>query len=256
MEVAIIGAGPIGLYFAGLCEEHGISYTVFEADSFVGGQLTHLYPEKLIYNIPGIAETTAAAYIFKLSSKIPTSKIILNNKINAITELKQAYNYVIVANGLGECKPNKLGLDGEEKYNVLYFLTDYNFLKNKKVIIFGGGNSALDWARQLSEISDVSLVHRRDEFRGSADTIQGCDLDLYLSYVPDRLTEKTITIHSVKSDTNLELPYDYILVNFGQTINKTEFETAENVFYIGDTTGSRTIADGILQAQDLFNKIF
>ena len=256
MEVAIIGAGPIGLYFANLCEANNIDYKIFEADTFIGGQLTHLYPEKIIYNIPGIPEITAADYIADLSSRLSTNKIILGSKINAIEELKQAYNYVIVATGIGECTPRKLELENEDKYNILYYLHDYSFLKNKKVIIFGGGNSALDWAKQLSAICEVSLVHRRDEFRGNADTIKGCDLHLFLSYIPKCLSENVVTLQSVKTDEAIDLNYDYILVNFGQLVNKTTFEAADNIYYIGDVTGSKTIAEGIEAADNLFKQLF
>ena len=144
MKVAIIGAGPIGLYFASLCEQYNIDYTVFEADSVIGGQLTHLYPEKIIYNIPGLESIKSADYIALLTSNVDSSKIILGTKINSLEELKTSYNYIIIATGIGEYQPRKLGLENEEKYNVLYSLKDYEFLKNKKVVIFGGGDSALD----------------------------------------------------------------------------------------------------------------
>ena len=165
-------------------------------------------------------------------------------------------NMVIAARtGIGEYRPRKLGLENEDKCNVLYSLKDYAFLKNKKVVIFGGGDSALDWAKQLSEISDVTLVHRRDEFRGNAETIKDCDIKIYLSYVPESMTENKIKIKSVKSDPAIELDYDYVLVNFGQVIAKTEFESLNNVYYIGDSTGTRTIADGIRQANEAFMKV-
>lgn len=256
MEVAIIGAGPIGLYFANLCEANNIDYKIFEADTFIGGQLTHLYPEKIIYNIPGIPEITAANYVADLSSRLSTNKIMLGTKINAIEELKQAYNYIIVATGVGECIPRKLELENEDKYNVLYYLHDYSFLKNKKVIIFGGGNSALDWAKQLSEVCNVSLVHRRDEFRGNAETIKGCDIRVFLSYVPEGLSDNVVTLKSIKTSETIDLNYDYILVNFGQVVNKTTFEAADNLFYIGDVTGSKTIAEGIEAADRLFKQLF
>ena len=255
MKVAIIGAGPIGLYFASLCEQYNIDYTVFEADSFIGGQLTHLYPEKIIYNIPDIEEIKSADFIANLASKLDNSKIILGTKINSLEELKTSYNHIIIATGIGEYQPRKLGLKDEEKYNVLYSLKDYNFLKNKKVVIFGGGDSALDWAKQLSEISEVTLVHRRDEFRGNTNTIKDCNIKIYLSYIPESLTENKIKIKSVLTDFSIELDYDYILVNFGQVITKTEFEKLNNVYYIGDSTGARTIADGISQANSLFEAL-
>lgn len=255
MKVAIIGAGPIGLYFASLCEQYNINYTIFEADSFIGGQLTHLYPEKIIYNIPGFESIKSADYIALLASNVDSSKIILRTKINSLEELKTSYNHIIIATGIGEYQPRKLGLENEEKYNVLYSLKDYNFLKNKKVIIFGGGDSALDWAKQLSEISEVTLVHRRDEFRGNMSTIKDCKLKIYLAYIPESLTENKIKIKSVKTDLSIDLDYEYILVNFGQLLTKTEFEKLNNVYYIGDSTGTRTIADGISQANETFMEV-
>ena len=101
----------------------------------------------------------------------------------------------------------------------------------------------------------MSLVHRRDEFRGDADTIKECDLDIYLSYVPEEITEKVVKIKSVKTNETLDLPYDYILVNFGQIPVKVQFEDLPNVYYIGDSSGSRTLADGLQQAYEVFTKI-
>jgi hypothetical protein len=76
-----------------------------------------------------------------------------------------------------------------------------------------------------------------------------------LSYTPESLTENVVTIKSVKTGELTNIEYDYILVNFGQLITKTEFETSENVFCIGDVTGSRTIAAGIIKADEVFNLI-
>ena len=191
-----------------------------------------------------------------MSSKIDPSKIILDRKINTLEELKQAYTHVVTATGIGEWTPRKLGISDEENYNVLYHLTDASVLKGKKVVVFGGGNSALDWASQLSKTSKVSLVHRRDEFRGDMTTIENCDLGLYLSYVPEALTATTVTLKSVKTGELIELDYDYILVNFGHLVNKTQFEEANNVYYIGDSTNSKTLAEGIDQAEALFNRLF
>jgi thioredoxin reductase (NADPH) len=255
MRIAIVGAGPIGLYFATLCEEDNIDYTIFEAASFPGGQLTHLYPEKLITNIPDIPEIKAADYITKLLAGIPTNKIIFNKKIISLDSFEQSFDYIIIATGLGDYQPRKLGVRDEANYNILYSLTDYTFLAHKKVVIFGGGNSALDWAKQLSYICDVSLVHRRDEFRGDTDTIKECDLDIYLSYIPEEVTEKVVKIKSVKTNETIDLPYDYILVNFGQIPVKVQFEDLPNVYYIGDSSGSRTLADGLQQAYEVFTKI-
>lgn len=258
MKVAIIGGGPIGLYFANLCEQNKLDYTVFEADSYIGGQLAHLYPKKIIYNIPGIESIKSADYIALLASKLDSSKLVLDTKITDVEPLLAAYDYIIVATGIGEYQPRKLGLEGEEKYNVLYSLKDYGFLIDKNVIVFGGGDSALDWAKQLSGVSKVSLVHRRDEFRGNIETINGCNckLNLYLSYIPVALTEDTVLIKSVKTEEIINLKYDYILVNFGQIVNKIQFNPYDTVYYIGDSTGSKTLAEGLSQAETLFKKLF
>jgi hypothetical protein len=76
-----------------------------------------------------------------------------------------------------------------------------------------------------------------------------------LSYIPESLTENEIKIKSVKTDLSIDLDYEYILVNFGQLLTKTEFEKLNNVYYIGDSTGTRTIADGISQANETFMEV-
>jgi hypothetical protein len=77
-----------------------------------------------------------------------------------------------------------------------------------------------------------------------------------LSYIPESLTENKIKIKSVKTaDLSIDLDYEYILVNFGQLLTKTEFEKLNNVYYIGDSTGTRTIADGIRQANETFMEV-
>ena len=76
-----------------------------------------------------------------------------------------------------------------------------------------------------------------------------------MSYIPESLTENKIKIKAVKTELSIDLDYEYILVNFGQLLTKTEFEKLNNVYYIGDSTGTRTIADGISQANSLFEAL-
>lgn len=97
MKVAIIGSGPAGLLAAIKCQENNIEYTLFEADDFLGGQLTHVYPEKEIVNIPGIEYIIAKDYIKSLVEKINLDNVKINTKITDIDALKNEYDYVIVA---------------------------------------------------------------------------------------------------------------------------------------------------------------
>lgn len=248
-KVIIIGGGPIGLYAASKLAD----YLLIEASSTLGGQLTRLYPEKEIVDIPGISSITAKEYIELLKNKIDLSKVHLNEKAIDIIigkpiivkTNKDEYecDNLIVSTGLGFSTPRKLGLEGEDECsNILYHLSDYNFLANKKVTIFGGGDSALDWAKLLSKISDgISLIHRRREFRGNKDTIKDSkNLKLYLPYVPYSLDvkdnlAKSITIKNVENDELITLDVDYILVNYGNIAEITNFPLEkENNFFIVD----------------------
>ena len=86
-------------------------------------------------------------------------------------------------------------------------------------------------------------------------TIKDCKLKIYLSYIPENLTENKIKIKSVKTGLSIDIDYEYILVNFGQLLTKTEFEKLNNVYYIGDSAETRTIADGIRQANETFMEV-
>lgn len=286
-KVIIIGAGPIGLYLATKLDE----YLIIEASDKVGGQLINLYPEKEIVDIKGIESIKAKEYIELLASKIDLSKIRFNEKLIAVEEGKvittkgvyEADN-IVIATGLGFSSPRKLGIENEDKCeNILYKLSNFTFLKDKRVAIFGGGDSALDWAKEISRLSDnVSLIHRRTEFRGNPDTIKDCkNLKLYLPYVPYSLEEehglcKKITIKKV-SETEEEfvsLDVDYVLVNYGQIAEQNNFpfekegnflkvdenyRVSEHIFAIGDVAAyenkKRRIAPGELEADSVLKII-
>ncbi|MCR5332806.1 MAG: NAD(P)/FAD-dependent oxidoreductase [Bacilli bacterium] len=258
----IIGGGPIGLYLASKLD----NYLLLEASNELGGQITHLYPEKEIVDIKGIDSIKAKDYISLLISKIDLKNVHLNEKVigienNKVITSKGEYfaDNIFIVTGLGFSSPRKLGIENEEKCkNILYSLADFKFLKDKKVAIFGGGDSALDWAKEISALSDnVSLIHRRTEFRGNPDTIKGCkNLKLYLPYVPYSLKYegdicKSITIKKVSEalEEFIELDVDFVLVNYGQIAEQNnfpfekegaflkvneKFEVAPHVYALGD----------------------
>ena len=124
-KVIIIGAGPIGLYFASKCEEKGVDYLVLEGSEEIGGQLTRLYPEKDIVDIPSIPCIKAKDYVELLKSKISPKNVILNAQVQQIKNSdkiqifagKTVYfcEFLIIATGLGASVPRPLGVERENE---------------------------------------------------------------------------------------------------------------------------------------------
>lgn len=292
-KIIIIGAGPIGLYLANLCEERKLDYLLLESSATVGGQITNLYPEKEIVDIPTIKSIKAKDYVTSLLVKINPIRIKVNETVievlqnNNVCEIKTKNNvyyceYTAIVTGLGFTKPRTMELENEDKCkNILYSLKDYKFLANKKVAILGGGDSALDWAKTLSSISnDIYLIHRRNEFRGDESTINGCkNLTVLKPYVPIKIeSEKEVAtsliIENIETKKHITIPLDYIFVNFGNIPTNNRFNlkyegnfikvdnnllTDRNIFAIGDVASyknkKRRIAPGREEAEKIINLI-
>ena len=287
-----MGAGPIGLYFASKCEERGLDYLVLEGSETVGGQLTRLYPEKQIVDIPGIESIKSADYIEFLKTKIDMKRVGLNAHVSSIKngdqiELstgKAVYfcKKLIIATGLGASVPRPLGVEHEnECENIIYSVHSFDYLKDKRVAIFGGGDSALDWAKEISAISDnVHLIHRRLEFRGNPETIKDCkNLKVHLPYVPHSITVEngkatSVTIKKVDTEELITIETDFIFVNYGNIASLSSFPfkminaflavddnnmVEQNIFAIGDVcqyeNKTRRIAPGLKEADKVFNQI-
>ena len=183
-DVLVIGAGPVGLFVVHQLGIIGLKAEVVDNLDKVGGQCIELYPDKPIYDIPAIPECTGETLTKSLLEQIKPFKtnFHLNERVQAISKEKENWKIttnknkifitpnVIIAGGVGSFEPRKFSIKDIEKFennSVFYSVKDKNYFKNKKVCIFGGGDSALDWAVELSEISEVTLVHRRNEFRGA-----------------------------------------------------------------------------------------
>jgi len=241
-DVVIVGAGPAGLFAVHQLGINGLKSEVIDNLDKAGGQCIELYPDKPIYDIPGISICTGEELTKSLLKQIEPFKtnFHFNERVQEISKendkwiVKTSKNKtfsspnIIIAGGVGSFEPRKLSLKDSEKYegkNIFYSVSDKSKFKGKKISIFGGGDSALDWALELSKISDVTLIHRRDEFRGASHTLN----EIKKLEKSGKLTIKTkYQLTSIKGDKNIKsiiikndeekkikIETDYILSFFG-----------------------------------------
>ena len=183
-DVLIIGAGPIGLFAVQQLGLIGLKAEVVDNLDKIGGQCIELYPDKPIYDIPAVPACTGESLTKNLLEQIKPFKtnFHLNERVQEISKEKNNWKIatskkkifiapnIIIAGGVGSFEPRKFSIEEAVKFEdkgVYYSIKDKNYFKNKKICIFGGGDSALDWAIELSKFAQVILVHRRNEFRGA-----------------------------------------------------------------------------------------
>jgi len=187
-DALIIGAGPTGLFTAHQLKLIGLNCEVVDNLDKIGGQCIELYPDKPIYDIPAVPECTGEELTNNLINQLKPFdiKFHLNERVDEVKKdndkwfVKTNNNKifltpnVIIAGGVGSFEPRKFSSKECEKFenkSLFYSVKDKKLFKGKTVSIFGGGDSALDWAVELAKNSKVNLVHRRDEFRGAISTV-------------------------------------------------------------------------------------
>ena len=187
-DAIIIGAGPTGLFAVHQLGIIGLKCEIIDNLDRAGGQCIELYPDKPIYDIPAIPECTGEELTNGLLKQIEPFKanFHLGQRVEEIKKENNLWTLktnkgnifsapnIVIAGGVGSFEPRKLTVKEAEKFEgkqIFYSVTNKKIFQNKKISIFGGGDSALDWALELSKTSKVTLIHRRNEFRGAPHTL-------------------------------------------------------------------------------------
>jgi thioredoxin reductase (NADPH) len=280
-DVLIIGAGPTGIFCAHQLGIIGLSCEIVDNLDKAGGQCIELYPDKPIYDIPAVPECTGEELTTNLLQQIKpfNVKFHLNERVEELKKVetrwhvktsgKQEFDVasIVIAGGVGSFEPRKFPLKECEKFegsSIFYSIKDKTVFKDKTISIFGGGDSALDWAIELSNTSKVNLIHRRDGFSGAESSVQKVKelndqgkINLYTKYQIDSVSgDNNIQSIKIKHDDGetKEFKTEYVLgffglimqlgpiLDWGLNINKkaievnTEnFETnIDGIFAIGD----------------------
>lgn len=247
-DIIIIGAGPIGLYAGILAALHDLKGIIIESQEEVGGQLSALYPEKDMIDLPGFKKITAKEYIDVLFDQYNSNEnklaIHLSETITQIEKVEDYYvvktnkdtyetKTILIATGMGAFTPRKIGLPNEGQFkNIIYSIKNKDQYANKKFAILGGGDSAVDWGLMLEPICEqVSVVHRRNEFRAQSLNVEKLKASSANVLTPYQVSEligdgdqlKSIVLSNVETNETKTIDVDVLFVNYGMVPSPNTF---------------------------------
>ncbi|WP_026370123.1 NAD(P)/FAD-dependent oxidoreductase [Kallotenue papyrolyticum] len=239
-DIAIIGGGPTGLFgsfYAGL---RGMKTLLIDALPELGGQLAVLYPEKYIYDVPGFPKILARDLVQRLVEQTmqyePTVRLEeqvvnlepLGERHLRVVTTRGAYHTraVLIAAGVGAFAPNKLDAPGIARFEdrgVYYFVRSKAEFRDKRLLIVGGGDSAVDWALNLQDTArEITLIHRRDQFRAHEGSLHELSQSRVRVLTPWEIKEvygeervTGVTIVNNQSGAERELSVDAVLLQLG-----------------------------------------
>ena len=248
-DILIIGAGPVGLFTVFEAGLLGLDCVLIDNLDKIGGQCSELYPEKPIYDIPGVANQTAQEHVDALLEQIKPFdyEVFLNERVEMIDEISEEdinswkvttsegkeFNAksIFIAAGAGSFEPRRPpNIDNPDRFldkGVSYSVKSKEKFRDKNLLIFGGGDSALDWTVELSDIAkSIKLVHRRDEFRGAPNTetqmrelVKEGKVELKTPYVIENLIGKErisgVELKNFETKEIEEIKGDELLFLFG-----------------------------------------
>ncbi|WP_297990908.1 NAD(P)/FAD-dependent oxidoreductase [Anoxybacillus sp.] len=240
-DITIIGGGPVGLFTAFYGGMRQASVKIIESLPQLGGQLSALYPEKYIYDVAGFPKIRAQQLIDNLKKQMskfhPT--VCLEQSVEKLEKLEDGtfklttnkeIHYskaVIITAGNGAFQPRRLELESAVQYegkNLHYFVDDLNKFAGQRVLVCGGGDSAVDWALMLEPIAKkVTIVHRRDKFRAhehSVENLMNSSVDVKTPFVPVELIGdengiKQVVLEETKTKARETIDVDAVIVNYG-----------------------------------------
>lgn len=256
-KVIILGFGPTGLYATYYCCVKKLDCLVLEINSTYGGAPARLFPDKALYDIPGHIEISGAELVenmYKQVCSMQGYEIKYNTNIIEIIKLDNSdarykliddkgdeyfTDNIVFSTGYGafefasfDCPINQNAHD-----KIHYFVKDSKLYNGKKVIICGGGDSAVDFANKLKETCKLSLIHRRNQFKAHPSNVdkllQAKNINIYLNKKIDLVSDKAIKIIDNETNECKELEYDYIIVQYGTNVipNKIKIENLFNRIY-------------------------
>ena len=283
-DILIIGAGPTGLFAvfeAGLLK---LKCHIIDALPQIGGQLSELYPKKPIYDIPGFPEVLAGDLVSNLMEQIKQFQpgLTLSETAETIDKLedgtfivttnkgtKHHAKAVAIAGGLGSFEPRKpliTDIEFYENRGVEYFIKDPEQFRNKNIVLAGGGDSALDWSIFLSAIAkSVTLVHRRNEFRGALDSVEKVQELKHAGKIKLITPAEVVGLNGAEHLESIDLDQngahrniktDYFIPLFGLTpklgaIANWGLEIEKNAIKVNNALDYQTNIDGIYAIGDV-----
>jgi len=284
-DVVIVGAGPIGLFAVFELGLLDMKCHLIDILDKIGGQCAELYPEKPIYDIPGIPYTSAQGLVDGLLQQIKpfNAQYHLNEMVETVEKIGDPLfrvktdqgkvfecKVVVIAAGGGSFQPKRPPIPGIEPYegkSVFYAVRKMEAFRDKRVVIVGGGDSALDWTLNLAPIaSKLTLLHRRSEFRAAPDSVNkmralvdAAKIDLLLGQVTalagdDGQLSKAVV--KTNDGSLSEIPCDAMLPFFGLTMKlgpvaNWGFELKNNELIPVDTAAFETSTPGIFAIGDI-----
>lgn len=239
-DITIIGGGPSGLFAGFYAGMRQAKTKIIESLPSLGGQLSLLYPEKLIYDVAGFPNVKAQNLVDNLIKQIEPFKhdlcleetVLSFNQENDIFTIEtdkgiHLSKTIIIAAGNGSFQPRRLNVPGNENFErkqLHYYITNMEEFKGQDIVLCGGGDSAVDWALMLEDIAkSVTLIHRRPEFRAhehSVAQLKESSVVLKTPFVIESLNSvenklDSITIKNPKEEKEETISLDHLLVNYG-----------------------------------------